>query len=120
MKDRPHVGSALAASGADEPIFDVGETHIGSAQFSPLIVIEWLQLFARRRNRCPVLVAPKSITASTSRGRREPITLAKLLSYWNRRAGGLPGVTRGRCSRLDRQGDNKQRTENSNQDTANA
>ena len=27
--------------------------------------------------------------------------LARLLSYWNRRAGGLPGVTRGCCSRLD-------------------
>jgi hypothetical protein len=39
--------------------------------------------------------------------------LARLLSYWNRRAGGLPGVTRGCCSRLGRQGGNKQHTENS-------
>jgi hypothetical protein len=34
-------------------------------------------------------------------GRRR-VTLAKLLSYWNRRARGLPGVTRGGCGHLDR------------------
>jgi hypothetical protein len=47
------------------------------------------------------------------RRRGEPVTLAKLLSYWNGRARGLPGVTRGCCGHLDRYGGNKQHTENS-------
>jgi hypothetical protein len=38
--------------------------------------------------------------------------LAKLLSNWNRRAGGLPGVARGGLSRLNRQDRNKQHTDN--------
>jgi hypothetical protein len=63
--------------------------------------------FARRRYGDPVFVAPPSITASTGCGRGE------LLSYWSSRAGGLPGVTRRRCSRLARQSGNKQQTDNS-------
>jgi hypothetical protein len=38
----------------------------------------------------------------TGRRRGEPLTLAKLLSYWNMRARGLPGVTRGCRGHWDR------------------
>jgi len=65
--------------------------------------------FARRRNRCPVLVAPTCITGSTLNGRRR----GELLSYWNSLVGWLPSFTQGRCSRLARQGGNKQHNDSS-------